>query len=315
MSETIKATAQTKPFVKVPKRKVNGVLLLDKASGVSSNTALQQVRRLYRAEKAGHTGVLDPLATGLLPLCFGEATKFAQYLLEADKGYVADIRFGAQTSTADAEGEVIANYPVAFNQEKLQLALKAFVGEIKQTPPMFSALKHHGKALYEYARKGIEIARKSRQVRIDALILLHCQLPEIQLAVTCSKGTYIRTLAEDIAKYLNSGAYLTGLQRTQTGAFLLEDAHTFSLLSRLNEGQLDSLLLPCDVLVAHLPQIILSLEDAARLKLGQKVRISENCGRISPLRAYVQETHAREFIGVVDLGSDHVLKAIRLMAT
>lgn len=303
------------PVVKVPKRRVNGVLLLDKASGVSSNTALQQVRRLYRAEKAGHTGVLDPLATGLLPVCFGEATKFAQYLLDADKGYVADIRFGAQTSTADAEGEVIATFPVEFTTEMLQAALKTFLGDIEQVPPMYSALKHQGKALYEYARKGIEIERKIRQVCIYEMNLLENTLPDIKLMVKCSKGTYIRTLAEDIAKSLHSGAYLTGLRRTQTAGFLLSDAHTFESLSLLGEAGLDALLLPCDTLVSHLPQITLAPEDAMRLKLGQKVRISENCGRIGVLRAYVEHLHVKEFVGLVDLSADYVLKAVRLMAT
>lgn len=315
MSDTIKSTEHAKPFVKAPKRKVNGVLLLDKASGVSSNTALQQVRRLYRADKAGHTGVLDPLATGLLPVCFGESTKFAQYLLDADKGYVADVRFGAQTSTADAEGEIIAEFPVEFDSEMLQAALMSFLGDIEQIPPMYSALKHQGKALYEYARKGIEIERKIRQVRIYDLDLLECVLPDIKLNVTCSKGTYIRTLAEDIAKKLHSGAYLTALRRTKTAGFSLTEAHSFESLSLLNEDRLDGLLLPSDTLVSHLPQVMLSLDDATRLKLGQKVRISENCGKIGVLRAYVENMGVKEFVGLVGLGADNVLKAVRLMAT
>ncbi len=204
---------------KPTKRPVNGVLLLDKPEGLSSNTALQKARRLFRAEKAGHTGVLDPLATGLLPVCFGEATKFAQYLIDADKAYTATLKLGEASSTGDAEGEIVATARADISLSEFQTACQALTGDIRQVPPMFSALKHEGKPLYEYARKGIVIERKARDITIYSIDITEFDAPKAVIDVRCSKGTYIRTLSEDIAKHIGTFAHLTALRRTETAGF------------------------------------------------------------------------------------------------
>lgn len=201
------------------KRALSGVLLLDKPVGVSSNTALQKARRLFGAQKAGHTGVLDPLASGLLPICFGEATKFAQYLLDADKAYTATMKLGEATTTGDAEGDIIATSDCAVSAEAFQAACTRFTGPVRQVPPMFSALKHEGRPLYEYARKGIVIERKPRDICIHAIDIEVFSPPLARIAVRCSKGTYIRTLSEDIAKHIGTFAHLTALRRTATAGF------------------------------------------------------------------------------------------------
>ncbi len=261
---------------KRPKRNIDGVLLLDKPHGLSSNTALQRARWLFQAAKAGHTGTLDPMATGLLPLCLGEATKFSQYLLNADKTYVAEIKFGAATTTGDAEGEVISHCPVVFDQDRLQAVLQQFVGEIWQTPPMYSALKHEGKALYEYARAGEEIERKRRQIRIYALELLEWNQPDVALVqVRCSKGTYVRTLAEDIAQALGSCAHLIGLRRTAIGDFRVEDAVTLETLEQLDLAQRDALLAEADRLVYDRPAVQLDGDSAFYLQRGQAVWVPQ----------------------------------------
>ena len=208
--------------VRRPKRCVDGVLLLDKPYDISSNGALQKARWLYTAAKAGHTGVLDPLATGLLPLCFGEATKFSSYLLDADKAYRATVCFGSNTTTGDIEGEVVRERPVTFDREQLLTAMRGFVGEIDQVPPMYSALKHQGRPLYEYARAGIVIERPARHITIYSLDLIEFDGREAVIDVVCSKGTYIRTLSEDLGELLGAGAHLTGLRRTRTAGFSLE---------------------------------------------------------------------------------------------
>ena len=243
------------PSPKPPKRKISGVLLLDKAVGISSNTALQQVRRLYRAEKAGHTGVLDPLAGGLLPVCFGEAAKFAQYLLDADKAYTAALQLGTATATGDAEGEVVASGRSDVSAAEFQAACAALTGAVRQVPPMFSALKHEGRPLYEYARKGIVIERKPRDIVIRRIDIREFAPPHAVIDVSCSKGTYIRTLAEDIAKQLGTYAHLTALRRTASAGFSVDDAHTYDQLSALTEAERDALLLPCDAMLAHLPRL------------------------------------------------------------
>ncbi|WP_037586403.1 tRNA pseudouridine(55) synthase TruB [Stenoxybacter acetivorans] len=303
---------------KLPRRKLSGVLLLDKACGVSSNTALQQVRRLYRAEKAGHTGVLDPLATGLLPVCFGEATKFAQYLLDADKAYEAVLKLGQATNTGDAEGEIIADVPVNVRETAFQAACAVFIGVIKQTPPMYSALKHQGKPLYAYARAGVEIERKVREICIHRIDITRFEPPEAGIIVHCSKGTYIRTLAEDLAKHAGTVAHLTALRRTQTAGFLISQSHTLSALSALSEAERDALLLPCDVLVQHLPAVRLAENEITRLQHGLTTRAipmqhTENHGIISPLRVYGEDNR---FIGLVSREPQTgCLKALRLMST
>ncbi|MDF7676264.1 tRNA pseudouridine(55) synthase TruB [Neisseriaceae bacterium ESL0693] len=296
-----------------PKRLLNGVLLLDKDRGLSSNSALQRSRFLYRAAKAGHTGILDPLATGLLPVCFGEATKFSQYLLNADKAYLATLHIGAATTTGDAEGDIIARATEVVSLAQLEAAIAAFTGTITQTPPMYSALKYQGKPLYEYARAGITIERNTREVTIYQIELVKFDLPEIVLKVTCSKGTYIRTLAEDIAKYMGTLAHLTGLRRMATAGFHLDDAYTLAALTQMDSEKRDQLLLSCDVLVQHLPQLTLDDNDILRLQHGQHVHVSENYGTMSPLRIYTQ---TNRFIGLACYQPEaSCLRALRLMNT
>jgi len=231
------------------KRPLSGVLMLDKARGASSNAALQQAKRLYQAAKAGHAGTLDPLATGLLPILFGEATKFSSDLLEADKSYAAEIRLGVSTATADAEGEVIATRAVNVTPEQLAAALDSFRGDILQTPPLYSALKHAGKPLYAYARAGIEIERAPRRVVIHALALQWFEGERLALSVTCSKGTYIRSIAHAPGEILGCGAHLPALRRTAAGRFGLDCAHTLESLEAMPEIGRDALLLPVDALL------------------------------------------------------------------
>lgn len=254
------------------KRAISGVLLLDKAYGISSNTALQQVKRLFQAEKAGHTGNLDPIATGLLPLCFGEATKFSQYLLDADKKYQAVIKLGANTTTGDIEGEIISSHPVTATLAQVQKVLQGMVGPMQQIPPMYSALKHEGKALYTYARAGIEIERKKRDITIYQLTLDAFLGDELSVTVSCSKGTYIRVLAEDIGAALGCGAHLTALRRVATGGFDIGQALTFSRLEQMDATQRrDEALLPADCLLAGMPRVILDSDSAYYLQQGQAV--------------------------------------------
>lgn len=255
---------------KPKKRTINGVLLLNKARGISSNQALQQIRHLYRAEKAGHTGVLDPLATGLLPICFGEATKFAQYLLDADKGYLATLKLGEKSNTGDAEGDIIATTSHLPSEAEFTTACQAHLGAQQQIPPMYSALKHQGKALYEYARKGLEIARPARDIAIYELKIEKYQLPEAKISVLCSKGTYIRTLAEDIAQAAQSLAHLTALHRTQTAGFDISQAYLIEALEEMSEEARESILLPCDSLVQHLPSLTLPTPTIRALQHGQQ---------------------------------------------
>ncbi|WP_069040296.1 tRNA pseudouridine(55) synthase TruB [Methyloversatilis sp. RAC08] len=250
---------------------VHGVLLLDKPIGLSSNDALQKARRLFQAARAGHTGTLDPLASGLLPVCFGDATRFAGLMLDADKEYLAQVRLGVRTSTGDAEGDILDTRPVDVSLERLLGALAAHRGDIEQIPPMHSALKHQGKALYEYARAGETIERAVRHVRIHEIELLDCALPAFSMRVRCSKGTYIRTLAEDIGEMLGCGAHLSGLRRTLTGPLSLDCSHTLETLSALDEAQRMALLLPPDCLLQDLPACQLDGESARRLIQGQIV--------------------------------------------
>ncbi len=253
------------------KRKVNGILLLDKPLGYSSNQALQKIKWLFQAEKAGHTGTLDPLATGLLPICLGEATKFAQYVTDADKTYIAKIKLGVQTTTGDAEGEVIESKPVNITVSEFEQACQQFLGEINQVPPMYSALKHDGKALYEYARAGVEIARPARQVTIKNITVDAFSGADAVITVTCSKGTYIRTLAEDIGKMLNNHAHLIGLRRTQTAGYDLADAMTIEAVESLTLEERDATLLSVDSAIAMLPHVMISEDSAFYFKQGQAV--------------------------------------------
>lgn len=264
------------PRTRVPRRPVHGVLLLDKPIGLSSNQALQKAKWLLRAEKAGHTGTLDPLATGVLPLCFGAATKFSQMHLDADKAYATTVRLGIKTSTADAEGEVISERPVSVTPEQLAAVVQRFTGPIAQVPPMHSALKKDGKALYEYARAGIEVERPARHVTIYALKVLETLVdaaqPAIKLIVECSKGTYIRTLGEDIGEALGCGAHLSALRRVRTGGFSEGQCITLEALEAMSEEQRLACLLPVDALLpGHVP-VTLDSENAARFLSGMRRR-------------------------------------------
>ena len=260
------------PRTRVQRRPVHGVLLLDKPLGFSSNQALQKAKWLLRAEKAGHTGTLDPLATGVLPLCFGSATKFSQLHLDADKTYVATARLGVKTSTGDAEGEVIAERPVQVTSDDLARVTAQFTGPIRQVPPMHSALKKDGKALYEYAREGIDVERAPRDVTIHALEVTALSPDTVRIAATVSKGTYIRTLGEDIGEALGCGAHLTSLRRTATGDFTEAQCVTIEALEAMDEVERLSRLLPPQALVASHGRVMLGTEDAARFLSGLRRR-------------------------------------------
>jgi tRNA pseudouridine55 synthase len=295
-------------------RDVDGILILDKPIGCSSNQALQQVRKLYRARKAGHCGSLDPLATGILPICLGEATKFSSYLLGANKTYRATCRLGETTTTGDTEGEVVESRPVAVEVTQVERSLTQFVGEIEQIPPMYSALKHQGKRLYQLARKGIQVERKARQVTIYRLALLSCSGDSLSFEVSCSKGTYIRTLAEDIGAVLGCGAHLTALHRSAVDSFVEQDAITMDQLQLLEQkgmDQLDDLLLPVTRAVVQFPELILDASTSLMISQGKRVQLgaSEAAG----LRRLV--TDEGRFMGLGKVASDGELAAKRLMNT
>ena len=256
------------------RRVLHGVLLLDKPLGWTSNDALQKAKGILRAEKGGHTGTLDPLATGLLPLCFGAATKFSQASLDADKRYTATLRLGQRTSTADGEGEVIAEHVVQLDLQAVEAACLQFTGAIDQLPPMHSALKHQGKALYEYARAGIEIERTPRRISIHHIHILSLQGNELVLDVSCSKGSYIRTLADDIGQALGCGAHLSALRRTGSGSLRLEQAVTLDQLQALSEAERDALLLAPDALLAGWPEVHLPDDEAGRFLTGLRRRVT-----------------------------------------
>ena len=296
---------------RVPYEVVDGVLLLDKSIGPTSNQALQKARRLCRAKKAGHTGTLDPMATGLLPICFGEATKFSNFALEADKTYLATILLGTTTTTGDAEGQTVeVKDHQMVTQAAVLAALAEFTGVIEQIPPMFSALKHQGKPLYEYAHAGQTVERKSRQVTIYRLTCLSMDLPELTIRVTCSKGTYIRTLACDIGEKLGCGAHLTALRREATGDWTIDQAITLAQLAQQSEPR--EVLLKPDSLVSHLPFLLLNLEQARQLYLGQA--LSEFSDGLLPglYRLYLEE-EKRGFIGIGQYREDKTLQSTRLL--
>jgi tRNA pseudouridine55 synthase len=259
--------------VRIQRRAVHGVLLLDKPLGWTSNDALQKAKRLYRAEKAGHTGTLDPLATGLLPLCFGAATKFSQISLDADKAYRATLQLGQTTSTGDGEGEVLQTRELCVDRAAIDAAIARFIGRIEQVPPMHSALKHEGRALYAYARAGIEVERAARSVSIQYIHVVDWQADRLVLDVRCSKGTYIRTLAQDIGEALGCGAHLAALCRTASGALRLDNALTLDQLAALSEPERDALLQPADALLADWPQVHLPDDEAGRFLTGLRRRV------------------------------------------
>lgn len=294
-------------------RAVNGILLLDKPVGLSSNAALQAARRLYGARKAGHTGSLDPLASGLLPLCFGEATKVSGFLLDADKHYRVRVRLGEKTATGDAEGEVIArsDAPVPKASE-IRAVLRRFLGERDQIPPMHSAIKHRGKRLYELARAGREVEREPRRIRIDELTLEGLDGNVMELDVRCSKGTYVRTLAEDIAESLGTRGHVAGLERLAVGPFAPQGMHTMEELeARAAEGYpaLDALLLPIDEALAEWPEVVLDADSAFYLGRGQPVQVpgAPTSGRV---RVYDE---GRRLLGVGEVLDDGRIAPKRLL--
>ena len=261
---------------RAPRRALHGVVMLDKPVGLSSNDALQRVKRLFAAEKAGHTGTLDPLASGLLPICLGAATKFSQVSLDADKAYRAWIHLGQTSSTGDAEGERSEQLPLAdfdLSQARLQLACASFLGEIEQIPPMHSALKHQGRALYDYAREGIEIERAPRRVHIHAIDMQGCENGVLCIDVRCSKGTYIRTLAQDLGRHLGCGAHLAALRRTASGPLVLEQALSLEALEGMDAATRDTHILPVDTLLRDWPQVQLDEVDASRFLMGMRRRL------------------------------------------
>lgn len=301
----------------IKRRVVNGILVLDKPIDISSNGALQTVKRLYRAKKAGHTGSLDPLATGVLPLCFGEATKFSQFLLDANKRYRTEIKLGVTTETGDAEGEVVETKEVGdINVEQLEGVLAQFRGTIDQIPSMYSAIKVDGKPLYKLARQGIEIERKSRTIEIFELNLLSLEGDTLKLDVHCSKGTYIRTLAEDIGKVLGCGAHVAGLRRTASGPFKLEQAVTVQELEQCleNDGEqgLDELLLSPSEALPDWPSVELTEISTSYLRQGQPVQIAQ-----APTEGWVRifsESQEPAFIGVGEIMEDGRVAPRRLVA-
>ena len=285
------------------------MLLLDKPIGYSSNQALQKIKLLYQAAKAGHTGTLDPLATGLLPLCFGEATKFAHFLTDADKVYIATLKFGITTNTGDAEGEVLSVKDVNFSKIQLEQVCSQFVGVISQIPPMYSALKHEGKAMYEYARAGVEIERAARTITIHSIEINAFGQDVATITVKCSKGTYIRTLAEDIGAQLVCGAHLIGLRRTATANYQINQAITLEKFEAMSPAQRALLLLPADSAVQHLPAITLDADSTFYLQQGQAIWQS---GAVPQglIRLY-NEQH--EFLGLGELQSDGKIAPKRLI--
>lgn len=277
-------------------RPLDGVLLFDKPLELSSNTALQKVRRLYQAEKAGHTGTLDPLASGLLPICFGEATKFSMGLLDADKTYRATIRLGQITTTGDAEGEVVASRAVNVNKDQISEVLQRFCGAIQQLPPMHSALKHQGKPLYEYIRKGETVERALRDVFIHDLRMERLGDVELEIVVRCSKGTYVRTLGEDIGEALGCGGHLIALRRTAIAGFDLAAAYTLPQLEAMDDLQRDACLLPLDCMLQDFPSLELDARELQRMAQGQRLgkKLDVPDGKI---RLY----SAGQFVGVGEL--------------
>jgi tRNA pseudouridine55 synthase len=292
-----------------PRRRLDGVLLLDKPAGLSSNAALQRAKRAYAAEKAGHTGTLDPLATGLLPLCFGDATKFAQAVLDAPKEYVATVHFGASTTTGDAEGETLRTGDAAFSRSELESALARFVGKLVQTPPMFAALKFRGRNYYEYARAGVDVPRVPRAIEIGAIELIDWSSPLAVLRVACSKGTYLRVLAEDIAGALGSCAHLAALRRTVAGPFSIKAAVTLEALEAMDGAARDALLLPSDAPLAALARLDVDAATARDLAAGR-------VGRSPPAMTGKCRCYGPQgrFLGVVEALAGE-LRAVRLART
>ena len=297
---------------KKPRDLVDGVLLIDKPVGLSSNDALTKVKRIVNAKKAGHTGTLDPFATGLLPLCFGEATKFSQDLLEADKTYDAVVHLGITTTTGDTEGEAVETRPVDVTVEQIEAALARFRGPIMQIPPMYSALKRDGKALYEYAREGIVLEREARPVTIHELEMLAYDAPMLTIRVTCSKGTYVRVLGEDIGAELGCGAHLNALRRIQVGNLTVDGMVTLEQL-QAHDNPL-SLLAPVDALLSSFPRVELTAELAARFLNGQRLALNREPVTLPETQGRVRVYHDDKLLGTAILQDYGVLAPERLIA-
>lgn len=302
-------------------RNISGVILLDKHLGCSSNHLLQQVKRLFNANKAGHTGALDPLATGMLPICLGESTKFSQFLLDADKTYEVTAHLGVRTTTCDADGEVVETLPVNVTQERLLQVMEQFKGTTEQIPSIYSALKYEGKPYYYYARLGIDIPRKSRPITILLLELLDFDGVNAQMRVRCSKGTYIRSLVDDIGQALGCGAYVTKLHRTEVANYPSENMLSVEALEQKLQGitdesekfaLLDNHLLPVDAPVSNFPKYDLSPQGTRQLTHGQQVNVDSSHANLGIVRAYDLET--ARFLGLADIVGD-VLSAKRLVTS
>ncbi|WP_439257893.1 tRNA pseudouridine(55) synthase TruB [Lonepinella sp. BR2271] len=295
-------------------RDIHGVFLLDKPQGMSSNDILQKVKRLYQANKAGHTGALDPLATGMLPICLGEATKFSQFLLDADKRYIVTAKLGERTDTSDAEGQVVQTREVRSKTEEILTALEHFRGDIMQVPTMFSALKHQGKPLYEYARQGITVEREARPITIFELNFIGYESPYLTLEVHCSKGTYIRTLVDDLGEHLGCGAHVTMLRRTAVADYPAEKMLTWEQLQTLAERQdlevLDSHLLSVDSAVSKLPMLTLTSEQTRAVGFGQRVKFENSQQLYGQVRLFSDENL---FLGVAEINMDNVIRPSRMV--
>jgi len=294
-------------------RLVNGVLLLDKPQGLSSNAALQIVKRLYNAQKAGHTGALDPLATGMLPLCFGESTKFSQFLLDSDKGYRVIGKLGIRTDSGDSAGKVIDTKPVKVSKRQLEKELDKFRGDIMQIPSMFSALKHKGQPLYKYARKGIEIERPARPVTIFELDLIRFDNDEVELQIECSKGTYIRNIIDDLGQELGCCAHVTMLHRSFVADYPIDQMVSLQQLESDSEQglSLDDYLLPIDSAVLHLERVTLDNESANYFSHGQSINMS-SLSEGDTIRVYDQE---KQFLGIAQVDDQDMLAPKRLVVT
>ena len=295
-------------------RDIHGVFLLDKPQGMSSNDIMQKVKRIFQANKAGHTGALDPLATGMLPICLGEATKFSQFLLDADKRYLVTAKLGKRTDTSDAEGQIVETRDVNVKTSEILTALEPFLGDILQVPTMFSALKHNGKPLYEYARQGITVEREARPITIFELNFIEYNAPYLTLEVHCSKGTYIRTLVDDLGEVLGCGAHVTMLRRTAVADYPTEKMLDWHSLQSLAEPQdlslLDALLLPMDTAVAKLPTLTLNESQAQGIGFGQRVKFNNPNSLQGQVRLF---SHENRFLGVAIIDENNVLRPQRLV--
>jgi len=295
-------------------RDIHGVFLLDKPQGMSSNDIMQKVKRIFQANKAGHTGALDPLATGMLPICLGEATKFSQFLLDADKRYLVTAKLGERTDTSDAEGQIVETREVKVKTPEILTALEQFRGNILQVPTMFSALKHNGKPLYEYARQGITVEREARPITIFELNFIEYNAPYLTLEVHCSKGTYIRTLVDDLGEVLGCGAHVTMLRRTAVADYPTEKMLDWHALQSLAEQQdlalLDVLLLPMDTAVAKLPALTLNESQTQGIGFGQRIKF-DNLNRLQgQVRLF---SHENRFLGVAMIDENNVIRPQRLV--